>query len=100
MRFTFLLAGLGLLVAMPLQAQPLIIPLSPQPQREPPPPPPPSPVPIAPAQGNADGSAAGQRSPNIVFNGTPGQQPGSSEAVAAGSGDTANAPGSTAPASR
>lgn len=41
--------GLGLLLASPVAAQPIMIPLQPQRPAEPPPPPP-SPVPVAPPQ--------------------------------------------------
>ncbi len=88
MRFAFLAAGLSLLIAAPLGAQPIIVPLSPQPRRQPPPPPPPSPVPMAPAQG-----AAGARPP-VVFNGGTAQQGGYADGTAAGAG----VPGAGVPA--
>jgi hypothetical protein len=52
----YFLAAMCLLAA-PVAAQPIIVPLTPQKQTQPPPPPAPSPVPVAPPQAGGEAEA-------------------------------------------
>ena len=70
----YLLAAVSLLAA-PVAAQPIIVPLTPQKQTQPPPPPAPSPVPVAPPQSGGQGETASPAANDEATRPPPSEQP-------------------------